>query len=308
MLKLEKVYKLLILIIISFSPSVYAEGDAERFFEAGDWAAAADAYARRTATDPEDVAAWFRLAVSARQAERYEVARNALEQAEGRQFSPARIGLERARLKVLADDREAAVEELRSIAELGFTAVHVITGDPVLATLAGDSGFDTLVAEMTRLAFPCENDPAFSVFDFWVGDWDVKLADGTYVGSNRIERAERGCVLVENWTSASGGTGTSINYLDKVSGDWVQIWNAAGGSQIHIRGGMTDDGMLLTGTIHYVASGTTAVFRGLWTPLEDGRVRQFFEQQSADDETWSPWFEGFYNRKSVDETDLRKLH
>jgi hypothetical protein len=159
---------------------------------------------------------------------------------------------------------------------------------------------------MTRLAFPCEHDPAFSAFDFWVGEWDVQLADGTYVGSNSIERAEHGCVLVEKWTSASGGTGTSINYLDKVSGEWVQIWNAAGGSQIHIRGGLTDDGMLLTGTIHYVAVGTTAVFRGLWTPLEDGRVRQFFEQQAADGETWTPWFEGFYDNKSVDQTGLRK--
>ena len=300
MSKLEKIYKVLILIIISFSANVYAEGAAESFFEAGDWAAAAKAYADRTATDPEDVAAWFRLAVSARHAERYQVARDALDQAEKREFSPARIGLERARLKVLTEDKEAAVEELRFIAERGFAAVNVITGDPVLGTLAGESGFDALVSEMTRQAYPCEHDPAFSAFDFWVGDWDVKLPDGTYVGSNRIERVEHGCLLVESWTSASGGTGTSINYLDKVSGEWVQIWNAAGGSQIHIRGGMTDEGMLLIGTIHYVAHGTTAVFRGLWTPLEDGRVRQFFEQQSADGETWSPWFEGFYNRKSVD--------
>ncbi len=131
-------YKLLIILLIGFSACVYAEGNAERFFEAGDWAAAADAYARRTATDPEDVAAWFRLAVSAQQAERYDVARNALEQAEERQFSPVRIGLERARFKARAEDREAAVEELRSLAESGFTAVNVITGDPVLATLAGN--------------------------------------------------------------------------------------------------------------------------------------------------------------------------
>jgi hypothetical protein len=286
--------------VISFSSCAYAEDDAERLFEAGEWAAASDAYARRTAADPEDATAWFQLAVSSRHAERYQVARDALDEAEKRDFSPARIGLERARLNVLTDDKEAAVEELRSIAERGFAAVNVVTGDPVLGTLAGESDFDALVSNMTRQAFPCKHDPAFSAFDFWVGDWDVMLPDGTYVGSNSIERMEHGCLLVENWTSASGGTGMSINYLDKVTGEWVQIWNAAGGSQINIRGGMTDEGMRLTGTIHYVANDTTAAFRGLWTPLEDGRVRQFFEQQSPDGDTWSPWFEGFYTKKSAD--------
>jgi hypothetical protein len=153
---------------------------------------------------------------------------------------------------------------------------------------------------MSIQAFPCEHDELFSAFDFWVGSWDVHVAAGTFAGSNEIERAQRGCVLTENWSSAGGGTGTSINYVDKITGEWVQIWNDASGSQINIRGGMTDDGMLLTGTIHYVANGTTAPFRGLWTPLEDGRVRQFFEQSPDNGKTWTPWFEGFYTRKPAD--------
>ena len=148
--------------------------------------------------------------------------------------------------------------------------------------------------------FPCEQDGRFAEFDFWVGAWDVHVASGEYAGSNVIERAQRGCVLIEHWTSAGGGGGMSINYLDKISGEWVQVWNDANGSQIHIRGGLTDDGMLLEGTIHYVARGNTAAFRGLWTPLPDGRVRQFFEQSNDDGETWSPWFEGFYSRKIAD--------
>ena len=149
--------------------------------------------------------------------------------------------------------------------------------------------------------FPCEADERFAEFDFWVGTWDVHVASGTLAGRNRIERTERGCVLVENWTSATGNTGMSINYLDRITDKWVQIWNDGSGSQINIRGGMTDDGMLLEGTIHYVANGTTAPFRGLWTPLPDGRVRQFFEQSNDGGETWGPWFEGFYSRVSGSE-------
>lgn len=155
-------------------------------------------------------------------------------------------------------------------------------------------------AHAARTAFPCEHDELFSEFDFWAGSWDVHVADGAFAGSNVIEKSQHGCVLIENWSSVGGGTGTSINYVDKITGEWVQVWNDASGSQINIRGGMTDDGMLLSGTIHYVANGTTAPFRGLWTPLPDGRVRQFFEQSSDDGTTWTPWFEGFYTREQAD--------
>lgn len=146
--------------------------------------------------------------------------------------------------------------------------------------------------------FPCQDDERFAEFDFWVGEWDVHIADGTYAGSNSITSPQRGCVLFENWKGASGSTGLSVNFLDHESGEWVQIWNDASGSQINIRGGLTDEGMLLVGTIHYISSNSTVPFRGLWTPLPDGRVRQFFEQYDAGNETWAPWFEGFYTRKA----------
>ena len=156
------------------------------------------------------------------------------------------------------------------------------------------------MAQVPAPAFPCENEPRFAEFDFWLGEWAVRTRDGSYAGANVITREERGCVIVERWSGASGGTGMSINYLDHATGEWVQIWNAATGTQIAIRGGLSDDGMLLTGKIHYVSNGVTADFRGLWTPLEDGRVRQFFEQSTDGGATWQPWFEGFYSRKVLD--------
>lgn len=149
-------------------------------------------------------------------------------------------------------------------------------------------------------ASPCETDARFREFDFWVGEWDVRDGQGKLQGENSITRQEKGCVLVERWQGVQGSTGMSINYLDRTTDEWVQIWHAAGGYQIDIRGGLTDDGMLLRGTIHYIGSGQTAPFRGLWTPLADGRVRQFFEQSNDDGATWVPWFEGFYSRQSAD--------
>jgi hypothetical protein len=164
-----------------------------------------------------------------------------------------------------------------------------------LAQATGDSA----ASDASSLS-PCESEARFREFDFWVGDWDVRDGSGTVVGENSIGRWEKGCVLVEQWRGVQGSTGMSINYLDRITGEWVQIWHAAGGYQIDIRGGLTEDGMLLRGTIHYIGTGQTAPFRGLWTPLPDGRVRQFFEQSNDDGATWEPWFEGFYSRQSAD--------
>ena len=249
------------------------------------------------AQEPQDAAGWFAAAQEARAAGALDEASEALEKASAGGFAPVRVSFERARLLTLSGDGDAAIALLQGLADNGFSAVAFVTGDPILATLAGDAAFDGLVAEMTARAYPCENDDAFRAFDFWVGDWVVHGPAGAPAGTNTIRSAERGCVLIENWTSVTGGTGMSINYLDMSTGEWVQVWHAEGGSQIHIRGGMTDEGMRLVGQIHNVATNTTAPFRGLWTPLEDGRVRQYFEQSTDGGETWSPWFEGFYTRQ-----------
>jgi hypothetical protein len=155
-------------------------------------------------------------------------------------------------------------------------------------------------AETAAAAAPCAEREEFREFDFWIGNWDVLTAAGALAGHNRIEPALAGCVLIENWTGARGSSGMSMNYRDMASGKWVQVWTDAGGGQITIRGGLTDDGMLLEGQIHDVATGTTAPFRGLWTLLPDGRVRQFFEQSNDGGRTWEPWFEGFYVRANGD--------
>jgi len=245
---------------------------------------------------PVDGNGWYQAAVAARQEARISDAYDALDKAEELEYSPLRLSFERARLDTLSNEPDKAVAELASMAETGFTSVGFIVNDPILSSLEGHAGYDEVVAEMSKTAYPCAHDEAFAEFDFWIGDWIVHGPAGGLAGTNTIERAERGCVLIEDWENTAGGTGMSINYVDKISGEWVQVWNAEGGSQINIRGGITDKGMLLVGTLHTVGTGTTIPFRALWTPLPDGRVRQFFEQSTDDGETWTTWFEGFYTR------------
>jgi hypothetical protein len=243
-----------------------------------------------------DGQAWYQLARQAREAGDYAIATDALRKAEEQQFSAGRITIERARLAVLRGTPDQAEVQLQKLADSGFRSVHVLVNDPDISTLAGREAYDAIIAQMTLTAYPCEHEEAFRAFDFWLGHWEVHLASGQLAGYNTIASVERGCLILEQWTSASGGTGRSINFLDKSSGNWVQIWNDSSGYQMEFRGGMTEQGMLLEGQVHDIAAGTTQPYRGLWTLLDDGRVRQLFELSSDDGKTWTTAFEGFYTR------------
>lgn len=136
--------------------------------------------------------------------------------------------------------------------------------------------------------------PAHRAFDFWLGTWEVRTADGTLAGRNHISSEQQGCVLVERWSGAQGSTGMSQNFYDVASGQWRQVWISPG-VQIDIRGSARESEMALEGTISYVGASETFPFRGTWTLLDDGRVRQYFEEAREPSE-WRPWFEGFYAR------------
>ena len=53
---------------------------------------------------------------------------------------------------------------------------------------------------------------AYRAFDFWLGRWEVRTADGALAGHNEIIREHAGCLLVERWQSALGGAGSSLNF------------------------------------------------------------------------------------------------
>ena len=139
----------------------------------------------------------------------------------------------------------------------------------------------------------CEQ-PPYDAFDFWVGEWRVLAPDGEVAGRNRISSQERGCLVLERWRGSSGGTGTSMSYYDPYADKWRRLW-VSPGVQIDINGGLVDGSMVLSGVITYLVERERYPFRGTWTPLDDGRVRQYFEESRAPG-VWRPWFEGFYVR------------
>ena len=180
-----------------------------------------------------------------------------------------------------------------------FPNLLMLTTVLACATFQGAQGVENGFSE------PCPPDSEFGAFDFWVGSWDVSVASGDVAGHNEITKEQDGCVLVERWAGAKGSTGVSLNYYDRDRSQWVQTYIGTGGSLIDIRGGLVDGSMVLEGTLQYLGEGRSSAFRGIWTLLADGRVRQYFEESPDGGKTWAPWFEGFYTRSEVDVTDAQ---
>ena len=133
-------------------------------------------------------------------------------------------------------------------------------------------------------------------FDFWLGDWEVFSPDGKKQGENRIERMANGWGLLENWTSADGNDGKSLNTWFLSKQQWQQFWVGTGGA-LELAGGLNDRGeMVLSGRVTG-RDGKERVNRITWTPNPDGTVRQHWESSADGGATWATVFDGIYRRK-----------
>ena len=150
-------------------------------------------------------------------------------------------------------------------------------------------------AGASKPAPPCSDD-AYKQFDFWLGTWEVTTPNGAVAGMNEITSEEGGCLILETWTSVTGGSGQSYNYYNPVSEKWRQVW-VSRSFTIDYEGGLTASGsMKLEGKITFSASKREADFTGEWTPNEDGTVTQHFEQYDPNKNEWTPWFTGTYTK------------
>jgi hypothetical protein len=270
---------------------------ADSLFGVSEWGAAAEAYAGLVRQNADDGRIWFRLGFARHQAGDHAGAIEALEKANELEFAPPRVRYRLALAHLRLGDHDAALRWLHGAVEAGFTNLGVLRTDPELEPLRGTPGFAALM-QVAQSAHACSRDECRQ-FDFWVGSWEVFNPAGARVGRNHIRRVENGCALSESWTSARGGTGSSINFYHPGRGKWVQTWFDGNGGVIDLEGELRDGAMHLRGT-NFSSDGTHELIRGTWTPLADGRVRQFFEQSRDQGATWYVWFDGYYVRQNSD--------
>ena len=179
----------------------------------------------------------------------------------------------------------------RILSSCTLMCLFVCTGS-LLTTASGQTSAAQAVPA------PCTSSQ-HRAFDFWIGEWVVTSLDGKELGQNTIELQERGCLLLENWTSAQGGSGKSMNYWDPAEKIWKQVWVGTNGSVGHFNGGLVSEGVMVLEGDMLSADGSALLLKGRWTLLEDGRVRQHFEQSTDKGVTWTTWFDGYYAKKSI---------
>jgi tetratricopeptide (TPR) repeat protein len=273
------------------------EQAAVKLQQAGDWKGALAAFEALAAAEPSNPRAAFGFGAALHETGRPGEAIRALLQARALGYQPAnqvRFRLARAYAKL--GDNAKAIAELQEAAQNSFTNLQVFQNAD-LDPLRGDPAFVAVVEKVTRNAKPCEADPNFRKFDFWVGDWDVQqtgVPRAPVGASSHVERILNGCVIFENWEPGPGGAGKSFNIYNTVTKKWEQYWVDATGRLTHYFGEFHDDGNL-----YYEADqfGTTNRIRMTFFNQGPDQVRQLGHLSTDGGKTWTVSFDLTYVRK-----------
>ena len=260
------------------------------------WAEAASVFEEQARANPADGASWAALGLSYFNLGRIDAASDAYEKALALDGTSARAIVGVARVAIARGNTKAAIAGLSRARDAQI---------PVLQFVRASTGFEALVkkdAEFARFVDtlrPC-GAAEYHQFDFWLGEWDVFNPAGQKIGTNAITSTNDGCVLLESWRDARGGTGNSFNFYEAKTKRWHQFWVASNGNAaplsaavdgtpMPMSGGLVDGAMVLQSP-----SGVKPRNRWTWSKVEGGKVRQHAEQADDEGATWKTVFDGLY--------------
>lgn len=198
-------------------------------------------------------------------------------------------------------NRDAAFAELTQAASLGAGVLPPqMAADPAIVALKSDPRYAELERALDRNARPCEHDPVYRQFDYWLGTWDVRpngAPASAPPSTNIITKIHQGCVVLESWT-APGQTGQSFNIYDRVSGKWRQTWVDSTGGLHEYTGGLVDGNMTYEGDIPAPPrQGGRMHVRLTFFKRADGTVRQLSERTLDGGKTWQVNHDLIYVRR-----------
>jgi len=278
----------------SVAPAPTAE-EADALFKAQKWPDVAKAYEAITKNEPKNGRAWYRLGYALHSMGNFEQAAWSYQRAveiAGNPLAMYNLACSYARLK----DKDKAFEWLNKSINSGFISSTQLQKDADLAILRDDARFKESITLADRATRPCEFASEYKQFDFWVGEWNVETTQGQPAGKNIIERMEQGCILMENWTGAAGGTGKSINFYNASTGKWRQTWVDSTGNVAEYEGEYKDGAMRFDGN-PVINNGKKTLRRLTLSIQGPDRVRQLFEQSADDGKTWTTQYDLIYVRK-----------
>ncbi|MGH2666496.1 hypothetical protein [Flavobacterium sp.] len=149
---------------------------------------------------------------------------------------------------------------------------------------------------------PCETDPVYNQFDFWVGEWDAYALNGKLAGHSKITKILDNCVVLEEWISAGAQqglvfSGKSFNSYNSATKQWQQNWiDNTGGSTEYLTGHYENDAMYFVSR-PFNNKGVTSIRRLTFFKLKEGKVRQFGEISTDNGKTWTVEYDLEYRLK-----------
>ena len=151
---------------------------------------------------------------------------------------------------------------------------------------------------------PCNADPVYRQFDFWIGDWEVYGKNGNKAGDSKIELILDSCIILENWKSANlfrglYYSGKSFNSYNSRSKQWQQTWvDNIGGKTEYSEGHFESDKMVFQTKPFPFNKDTLAILRLTFHNLGLDKVRQHGEISKDNGASWVTQYELEYRRKS----------
>lgn len=275
-------------------PQATKTQEADALFQAQKWADAAQAYEAITKAEASNGRAWFRLGVALHSLGRYAQAVGAYQKALEINKNP-QVMYNLASSYARMNDSAQAFEWLKQALNAGFAQVGLLKSDEDLASLRSDARFQDVLTLADKLTRPCMFSPEYRQLDFWLGEWEVQ-SNGQQAGTNSVQSILDGCVLLENWTSARGGTGKSFNFYDAATGKWQQTWVSNNGSALNLTGEFKDNALRYSGEAR-TKTGGVIMHHLTFFNLGAERVRQLWEQSTDGGKTWNVVWDGAYIRR-----------
>lgn len=194
---------------------------------------------------------------------------------------------------------DLALAELDGIAAAGFANTAVLAM-PDLDSLRALPRFKAWEKKVNANANPCDADPNYRAFDFWIGEWDVQPTgpNRAPIGSGPssvIEKQLNGCMIQENWLPPGpSGQGKSFNTYNSVTKQWEQYYVDTRGTITHYTGTFHADGNL-----YYEADQFASTNKLRMTFFNQGptQVRQLGQTSTDGGKTWNVSFDLTYVRK-----------
>ncbi|MFL6466491.1 MAG: tetratricopeptide repeat protein, partial [Pyrinomonadaceae bacterium] len=135
-------------------------------------------------------------------------------------------------------------EVLESTVPMGGIQASQLEAEPDFKELRTEPRFIEVVKKTDLAANPCKSKPEFRQFDFWIGEWLPKNAQGVTVGTSSIQLILSSCVIFENWNTPIT-SGKSFSNFDSTDGKWHQTWVDDKGTLAFYVGGMANGKMVL---------------------------------------------------------------